>query len=155
MTIPFPDDMVHDSVLRNLKPGVILYLSYSFFRGDPPEDKLFLVASIADDPPLLLKIRRELTSYAQANPLIVSCHLLLAQNAYTNTLKQDSYLDCTQVFNALSNDEVERQLIDDYSRIRDRLTKTDISQAIKMMGESRGISPIHMKLITKELGNVI
>lgn len=154
MTISFPDDILHNFVSRKFKPGVILYLRYSFFLGDTPEDKFFLVASIADNP-LLLKIRRELTPYARGKPDIAACHLLLVEKDYTNTLKQDSYLDCTQVLHVLSYAEIEKQLMDDRSKIRDRLTNHDIAQVIKMVSGYGGISPKHKTLIINDLGNVI
>lgn len=152
--MPFPRDLLQNFINRKLKPGIILNLSYSFYPGDTPEDKYFLVASITEGP-LLLKIRRKLTQYAWAKPDIAACHLLLAEKDYTNTLKQDSYLDCTQVLHALSYAEIEKQLRDDRSKIRDRLTDHDIAQVIKMVGGYGGISPRHQNLMIDELGNVV
>ncbi|MFV1948452.1 MAG: hypothetical protein ACC633_00785, partial [Anaerolineales bacterium] len=115
MTMPFPRDLLQNFINSKLKPGIILYLSYSFYPGDTPEDKYFLVASITEGP-LLLKIRRKLTPFAQASPDIQACHLLLAERDYTNTLNQDSYLDCTQVLYALSCAGITNQLMDDRSK---------------------------------------
>ena len=150
MSIRVPDEMAREFADRNLTPGKILYLSYQFPTETQPHNKYFVIAS-ADDPPLLLKIRSNLTPYAKNNPYIAAFHLPIPKADY-EFLDYDSHLNCSEVHYGLSLEEIRSQIINDRSRVTGDVSTRDIAQIVKMVSNSVTISPKHKKLVIKALG---
>lgn len=141
--------MAQDFADRSCTPGKILYLDYQFPTEARSHNKYFVVAS-ADDPPLLLKIRSKLTSYAMSHPHIANFHLALTKTDY-GFLDGDSFLNCSEVHYGLSLAEIKGQIVSDPSRVIGDLNSGEIAQVIELVHDSETISPKNWKQIIKAL----
>ncbi len=74
----------------------------------------------------------------------------LACSTYT-FFEHDSFVDCSNVIEDLSESEIIRQLGEDAARIKGQLNKSDLSSVIEIVQAARTISPINKEIIISSL----
>ncbi len=62
-------------------------------------------------------------------------------------LGHDSYINCTDIYTALDEKDVTKQLLADPTRVKDMLKQDDRLQIIELTAQSKQIAPMDKELI--------
>lgn len=123
------------SIRRQLAPGRVLYI-HCDFTVPYPKDKYLLLAAI--EPRLIFIVinsgERELV---KTNPRWHAAQVPLFA-AHYDFLEHDSVVDCTNA-QEMTQEEVERQLILDMTRIKGRLSQDTLALVIDAVTDSPGL----------------
>lgn len=145
----FPPDAQRDYAARQLVPGQVLYLDCDF--TSPPKVKyLVLVAATEEDGPLLFFINSRINEFIARRPHLLACQVRVSSARY-GFLEHDSYIDCSQVVEQFSCEEIRAQISEDASRVKGELdshTKALVAQAVD---SATTISPHRKRLLLEGL----
>lgn len=142
----FPGDDVRDHIERQLTPGRVLYLWCNFI--DPPKNK-YVVLLWKRKNCLLFMINSNIVRFIQADEHLRSLQIKLKVTEY-GFLDYDSWINCMDV-KSIALEEIQKQLMQDVSRIKDELTLETREQVRMVVGTAQTISPLHKKLIMSSL----
>ncbi len=142
----FPDDDVRDHIERQLAPGRVLYLRCEFIS--PAKDK-YLVLLSKESKCLLFMINSKIARFIQADKHLLACQVKLDASKY-GFLDHDSWLNCIDVKSMLL-EEIQKQLVQDLSRIKGELNSETIIQIRKAVQQAQTLSPAHKKRILASL----
>ena len=131
----FPEHERLASVRRQLTPWRVIRVFCHF--TSPPKDKLVVVGRIGPDVQVLV-INSELSNYVLARPDLKMCQVQLDAAGHP-FLWADSFLDCGQVY-LISAVDIERQLVEDMSRIRGEVSVQARPAALQAIRTSRTLT---------------
>lgn len=143
----FPASARRDHVLRQLVPGRVLYLLCDF--TDPPKEK-FLVLASRGTTPLLFVINSGLRPFVRDHPARRACQVCIA-SADHDFLRHDSFIDCINVVDSMTEEEIVDQVVNDLARVKGILSSTTRLQVLEIVGKSRTISRAHKARIISSL----
>ena len=109
----FPEHERLASVRRQLTPWRVIRLFCHL--TSPAKDKFLVIGRVGPDVHVLV-INSRLANYVLAGPDLKRSQVRLDATGHT-FLRTDSFLDCGQVY-LVAAEDIERQLIEDMSRIR-------------------------------------
>lgn len=122
---------------RQLQPGQVLYLYCEFTH--PHKDKFLVVAYAA--PILgLLVINSEIPEYIQKRSPLKQCEVKIDVASH-GFLAYDSYIDCQQVITSLTKDHMEKQLLNDMSRLKGMIAESVREQVIAAVKACEKLKP--------------
>ena len=102
-----------------LRPGRIVLLKTQF----APHDKFVIVAHVsASDGVWGFLINSEIHPFVASRPRMLACQVGMAKADHLDFLRHDSYVDCCEVKDAISLQNVYTQLAADKSRMKGHLT---------------------------------
>ncbi|OGL42573.1 MAG: hypothetical protein A2161_05200 [Candidatus Schekmanbacteria bacterium RBG_13_48_7] len=111
----FPEEFKDQYIIKAIKPGNILYLS-STFINQKPEAKFYIVVS--DKKGIWrFKIRSELSSFIRRNEDLTNYQIEINEKDYP-CLQYRSYIDCSQIYDQFSKNEIYSQLKNDLKRFK-------------------------------------
>jgi hypothetical protein len=128
----FPPELKKELIEKDLIPGRFIYLFCPFTT--PPKNKYFLVASI-NPLVLLFIVNTSVNPFIQNNPKLLEAQLLLKQSDYS-FLNHDSYLDCHQIIDRFTLEEIKGILFDDLSRIKGFLGLVTRDEIVKILNKN-------------------
>jgi len=143
----FSNEDKQAAISRQIKPGIVLYLSCNFTT--PPKEKYLLLVSV-NPKPLFFIINSEINDFIKHRPHLFESQIML-DYTICNFLAHNSYIDCTKVLDNFHLDEVEQQVLSDFSRLKDRLNPDTIDKIIEVVGKSKTLTPQHKQWIVNGL----
>ncbi len=138
----FPEEARKAHAVGSMTTGRVLYLACDFTV--PPKEKYIFLAT-PDEPPLLFVINSEISAYIDARPDLKACQVTLqvADHAF---LARDSVLDCSNVIDSMSKDDVLKQLTAEPGRIRGEVSAAARAGIVAAVRQARTISRIHKQV---------
>lgn len=143
----FPEDEKRKFIDRHLRPGQVLYLHCRF--TNPQKDKYLVLVHLGTRP-LFFVINSEIHDYIASRPDLLRCQVQLSA-ADNDFLRHDSVLNCGEVIDRFSEDQVRDQVLADMSRISGELSESTKKEIIRVVRGARTISPRHKGLIVESL----
>ena len=143
----FPAGFRRDYVYGKLVPGVVLYLSCEF--TNPPKKK-YLVLANWDPEPLLFCINSKIHKYLSDRPWLLRAQIKMGPADY-DFLDHDSYIDCAQVIEDMSSEEIIAQLIQNPSLIRGSLLPHTVQYVRGAVQAASTVSGRNKRLILRSL----
>lgn len=131
----FPERERLASVRRQLRPWRVIRFFCHF--TSPPKDKLLVIGRVGPDVQVLV-INSRLSNYVLARPDLKRCQVRLDAADHT-FLGTDSFLNCGEVY-LISVEDVERQLVEDMSRIRGEVSAQVRSGVLEAIRASRTLT---------------
>ncbi len=136
-------------VLQNqFNCGRIFYLYSKFTRPRPKEKYLLLVC--VSPKILFLVINSEIHPFIKNNSELLQCQILL-ESTKTNSLLHDSYIDCTNVIESLTLQNIIDQVEDDPGRIKGMVDEGTKLKIVEAVAKSKTLTNLHKVLIKKSL----
>lgn len=108
-------------VRQSLIPGRILHLHCTFTT--PPKNKFLVLASV-EPTSLMFVINSQISHWLETRPDLRDRQVTIRQTDHLY-LHRDSFLNCTEVIQQISREEIEAQLIRDISNIKDMVTSLE------------------------------
>jgi hypothetical protein len=142
-----PDHKKQAYIDERLRPGQVVYLSCEF--TNPPKPK-YLVVACLDTGPLLLVINSEIHPYIAGKPELKKCQVKLRASDYS-FLDHDSFVNCAEVIDSLSEAEIRKQIVADVGRMKGQLNQTTKEAIITAVKGAKSVSRYHKKLISNAL----
>ena len=126
-----PEQQKLEIIRRQLTIGRVIRLFCKF--TNPPKEKLLVVANIQPYP-ILFVINSEINAFIKARPQLLECQVQI-EAADHSFLNHHSYIDCAQAtcFTML---EIESQIVQDMSRIKDCLSNELVKEIIAAVERS-------------------
>jgi hypothetical protein len=141
-----PDDRLK-YVRTNLVPGRILHLHCDFTT--PPKSKFVVPVSI--QPALMIfVVNSHINSWLQARADLRDRQVTLQQRNHSY-LEHDSFLNCTETIRQMDLEEIECQLLEDMSNIKDTLTADERQAVLYAVKGCRTLSKNEINWITDAL----
>lgn len=113
-----PDDKLH-YIRKSIVPGRLLHLFCNFTT--PPKNKFLAVVATAPEL-VLFVVNSEINPWLQARPDLRDRQVTIRQHNHA-FLARDSYLNCTEAIRKIAMQEIEAQLLNDLTRIKDMLAE--------------------------------
>jgi len=111
----------------------------------PPKEKYVLLLDIVQGP-LVFVVNSRIHPFISSRPHLVSCQLELVEARYPY-LKHDSYLDCSNAIEDMTEDEIVGQLMRDTSRIKALLVDADRVKLKTIVAGARTVSARNKSII--------
>jgi len=141
-----PDDKLR-YVRESLVPGRILHLHCTF--TNPPKRKFVVIVSV--NPALVLfVINSELSQWLQDRADLRDRQVTIRQQSHTY-LNRDSLLNCTEAVRQMQLEDIERQLIEDTSNIKDMITSSEREAILYAVKDCRTLSKKEIQWITQAI----
>ena len=141
-----PDDRLK-YVRTKLVPGRILHLHCNFTT--PPKSKFVVLVSV--QPVLMIFVANSnINAWLQARPDLRDRQVTLHQRNHSY-LEYDSFLNCTEAIRQMDLEEIEHQLLEDMSNIKDTLTADERQAVLYAVKECRTLSKREINWITDAL----
>jgi hypothetical protein len=115
----------------------------------PPKDKLLVIGRVGPDVQVLV-INSRLSNYILARPELKRCQVRLDAADHT-FLGTDSFLNCGEVY-LIGAEDVERQLVEDMSRIRGEVSAQVRSGVLEAIRASRTLARQQKGQLLSSLG---
>lgn len=113
-------------VRQSLVAGRILHLHCKFTH--PPKNKFAVLVSM--EPTLLLfMINSQISEWLKARADLRDRQVTIRQQAHSY-LQRDSFLNCTEAIRQITQEEIEGQLVEDMTNIKDTIT-TEEREAVR------------------------
>lgn len=135
---------------RNFHAGQVFYLFCGFTT--PPKDKYLLLACV-NPLPLFLVINSEINDFKLKRTHLRERQVLIKTEDYT-FLNHDSYIDCTEAKDSLSQEEVERQVLTDSTRIKGNANLDTIKNVVDSINAARTVALRHKIWMLAELNSL-
>lgn len=132
----FPPELRRHTIIRELTAGKVLYLWTNF--TDPPKEKYLLIAC-PHERPLLFVINSQISAFIQRRPDLLRCQVSLSAANY-EFLRHDSYINCSQVVDDFSLDDIVGQVMADFNRLKVDLNESDKLAVHSAVSAARTIS---------------
>ena len=134
------------SVLRRLRPGVVVYLDVVFPEGPRPK---FLVVVHVDDQCCTLAVNSVVNPFIERHPELAVCQVRIdsARHAF---LDHDSHIACHQVMR-IPTAAVIREVIADMERIKGELHDEVRRAVIGAIKRAPTLSPAEQTLFVESL----
>ena len=130
--------------MLNPKAGDV-YLLYCAIIRDPKE-KFHAVAYM--EPRLrYFLINSRVAAFIQAKPILAAHQVLLKQSEHPEFLKEDSYLDCTQIFGGLTASELEDLIAAGHRVELGRISTNARREVRRVIKDSELLTPHEIKAI--------
>ncbi len=133
-----PDDQKYELIAQQLVPGTVLHLNYRFPRADESLNK-FMVLVCWEPEPLLVAINSCIHPLVASDPDKLACQVDLAESEY-DFLDLDSHVNCYEIEDNIQREEILRQVANDDSALKCRLTENDAEAIIGAVNRSKGIA---------------
>jgi len=146
----FPSELKKELIEKDLIPGRFIYLFCPFTT--PPKNKNFLVASI-NPLVLLFIVNTNVNLFIMKNPKLLEAQVLLKQSDYS-FLDHDSYLDCHQIIDRFTLEEIKGILFDDFSRIKGFINQATRDTIVKILNKNMTLTLAQRVLIIKSLSAI-
>lgn len=132
----------------SIKPGQFFLLRCNF--TDPPKDKFLLLVS--DNPkPLFFMVNSKIHTYIKDREHLLGGQFQIEKKDY-KFLSYDSFLNCTNPVH-IDIENIEKQLLQDMGRIKDKITEIDRKLIWDIVKESETLSPNQIKWIKEEFSS--
>jgi len=131
----FPPEHKQRFVEQHLKPGQVLYL---FCEFTTPAKEKYLVLACPGGQPLLFIMNSAIHPFIERRPELRRCQVLLRAAEY-DFLDHDSYINCSQVVDVLTEAEILHQISTDIRRIQGELTERTKRAIIRVVGSAKTI----------------
>lgn len=141
-----PDDKLK-YVRQSLVPGRILHLHCDFTI--PPKSKFVVLVSVKPVV-VLFVINSEISQWLQARPDLRDRQVTIRQQNH-EYLKHDSFLNCTEAARQMEMEDVERQLNEDMSNIKDMITASEREAILYAVKDCRTLSKQEIQWITESM----
>lgn len=135
----FSEGARREYAVRHLTPGRVLYLTCDFTK--PPKEK-FIVVATPDEPPLLLVVNSSVRPFVSSRPYLAVCQVTLEASDHA-FLARDSFLDCSEVIDSMSNEDLLGQLSSDPARVKGEVSASARTRIVEAVRQARTISPLH------------
>jgi hypothetical protein len=142
----FPNGEKQEHLKRYLIAGQVLYLFCPFTH---PHKEKYLVLACGGDMPLIFVINSQISAYIQKRGL-EQMQVLLRASEYA-FLDHDSYVDCSNPRNDLSNADILKQILPDMSRVKGELNAASKAEIVRVVQGARAIAPIEKRMIVTAL----
>lgn len=136
-----------DSIRRQLTPGRVFKLFCAF--TNPQKDKYLLLAC-TQPRPLLFIINSEISEYIKKREHLHKCQVPISAGGH-DFLKHDSYIDCSEARTDFHLIDIERQVLEDMSRIKGLVAQNVKDELLKAVDATNTISRQHKKWIVEGL----
>jgi hypothetical protein len=135
-----------------IKSGSIIHLFCNFITV--PHNKFVVVIYIdnTDDLILVFFINSEIYPLTAKNPSLMSCQVDLLKSRYL-FLDHDSHIDCTNVIDSFSIDEVINHLLQKPDDYKGELLENEISEIVQAVHLAPTISEYDKSLIIDSFEN--
>lgn len=143
----FPPAERRESFKRQFSPGRIVRLHCSFTV--PPKDKFLLLVCI-NPKPLFFVINSGINSFIQIKKQLLDAQIQIKGSDY-NCLSHDSYLDCSKVIGCIDIEEIEEQIVQNPSRLKETINDETVSKILTVVTASRLIELKYKKSILESL----
>lgn len=100
-----------------------------------------------DDPPLYFVINSEINPYIQQRERLLEQQVLISKTELDNRLYKDSYLDCSQVLDNFTHQQVCDLIEADRNCYMGRVSDAVISETVRVVKNSMTIRPAEKHLI--------
>ncbi|MEP6889481.1 MAG: hypothetical protein ABI955_02145 [Nitrospirota bacterium] len=107
------------NIRERLLPGAIVHYYCEFTN---PAKHKFIVIGRAQSPTLVFLINSAINPWLQARPHLRDCQVGICQCDHDDFLTHDSFLDCTQVEQRVSLEQLEQTMMDDVTSFKGWLT---------------------------------
>ena len=143
----FPEHERQEYAGRHLRPGQVLYLFCGF--TNPPKDK-YLVLAHPGARSLVFVVNSQIHPFIANRGHLLGCQVRLNDSEY-DFLDHDSYVNCSEVIDYLTDREIREQISADVSRVKGELSASTKRKIVRVVQEAKTISPRHKRLIVDSL----
>lgn len=135
---------------NRLSPGVELFLPCDFPENPHPKHMILLHKA---DTPLFFFINSEINDFINQRQHFKDCQVEIKRNPNHTFLDYDSWLNCAEIKNLFSLDEVFNLLFEDLDRIEGDVDSHIRQEICRIMHKKpKTISYVHRKIIRANFG---
>lgn len=146
----FSSEDRRNSVIRQLQPGVIIYLNIAFPQGAKSK---YLVVAHVDRECCTFIVNSHVRDFIKARPSLAICQVRI-DRARHNFLTRNSFVACHELLR-LPTDQVIKELVADLGRIKGRLHSDVLTEVVAAVKRAPTLSPMEQTMIAQALSTPI
>ncbi|MDP2303308.1 MAG: hypothetical protein Q8N03_12885 [Ignavibacteria bacterium] len=147
----FPPALKEQQINNSISSGKVLKLFCPFTK--PPKEKYLLLISINPTVCVFI-INSEINLFVQSKYDLQEAQVLIKKNDY-NFLDHDSYIACNEVIEYFSLEEIKKQLSQDISRIKGKITPSTRNHILISTNNCRALSKIEKRKIVESMNSIV
>lgn len=132
----FPESDKHERVKRSFETGRVLYLNWQLTKG--ARDKYSLLVC-PDPPPLFLLCNTEMARFIANSPKLRDCQVPLSPDIDPTAIRDNCFLDCTDVKTKALDEVIEQINNDPHDRILGHLCQETLKKAYLALSKDKRI----------------
>jgi len=146
-------DQIRKLIRAKIKPGCIIKIFCDFINNPKYKYCVIVHTDFEDEILLFFLVNSNIPNFIKQRPDLYCCQLTLTKKDYPFFTNEDSYLNCAELFDKLTVDQV----IDHLSHVPNdfigNLNDTEIKSIIEIVHKARTISSDDRELIIASLDN--